>query len=47
MLPKIGFKPDIIHCNDWHTGLMGVFLKEDSGMMTSTRESKSSIPFTT
>ena len=29
MLPKIGFKPDIIHCNDWHTGLMGVFLKED------------------
>lgn len=29
MLPKIDFKPDIIHCNDWHTGLMGVFLKED------------------
>lgn len=29
MLPKIGFKSDIIHCNDWHTGLMGVFLKED------------------
>ena len=29
MLPKIGFKPDIIHCNDWHTGLMGVFLRED------------------
>ena len=29
MLPKIGFKPDVIHCNDWHTGLMGVFLKED------------------
>lgn len=29
MLPKVGFRPDIIHCNDWHTGLMGVFLKED------------------
>lgn len=29
MLPAVGFKPDIIHCNDWHTGLMGVFLKED------------------
>ncbi|MGE1063421.1 glycogen synthase GlgA [Megasphaera paucivorans] len=29
MLPKIGFQPDIIHCNDWHTGLIGVFLKED------------------
>ncbi len=29
MLPKVDFKPDVIHCNDWHTGLMGVFLKED------------------
>lgn len=29
MLPKVGFKPDIIHCNDWHTGLLGVFLKQD------------------
>ncbi len=29
MLPKVGFKPDIIHGNDWHTGMLGVFLKED------------------
>lgn len=29
MLPRVGFQPDIIHCNDWHTGLLGVFLKED------------------
>ena len=29
MLPHIGFQPDVIHCNDWHTGLLGVFLKED------------------
>ena len=29
MLPKVDFKPDVIHCNDWHTGLLGVFLKED------------------
>ncbi|WP_234987520.1 glycogen synthase GlgA [Megasphaera vaginalis (ex Bordigoni et al. 2020)] len=29
MLPKIGFKPDVVHCNDWHTGLLGAFLKED------------------
>lgn len=29
MLPHLDFKPDIIHCNDWHTGLVGVFLKED------------------
>ena len=29
MLPEIGFHPDIIHCHDWHTGLVGTFLKED------------------
>lgn len=28
MLPHIDFKPDIIHCNDWHTGMLGAFLKE-------------------
>jgi len=28
MLPKIDFKPDIIHCNDWHTGPICMFLKE-------------------
>ena len=29
MLPKVGFRPDLIHCNDWHTGLLCVYLKED------------------
>ena len=29
MLPHIGFRPDVIHSNDWHTGLVGVYLKED------------------
>ena len=23
-----GFKPDIIHCNDWQTGLVPIYLKE-------------------
>lgn len=27
-LEKIDFWPDIIHCNDWQTGLIPVFLKE-------------------
>ena len=27
-LPVIGFRPDVIHCNDWQTGLIPVFLKE-------------------
>lgn len=28
MLPVIGFRPDIIHCHDWQTGLVPVYLKE-------------------
>ncbi|MCK8827182.1 glycogen synthase GlgA [Natroniella acetigena] len=32
MLPKIGFKPDIIHCNDWQTGPLSIMLKEDYQM---------------
>ena len=27
MLKKMGWQPDIIHCNDWHTALVPVFLK--------------------
>lgn len=27
MLPHLGWIPDIIHCNDWHTGLVPVYLK--------------------
>lgn len=29
MLPKvIGFKPDIIHSNDWHSGMVSVFVQD-------------------
>jgi starch synthase len=27
-LPTIGFRPDLIHCHDWQTGLVPVYLKE-------------------
>ncbi|HCC07491.1 MAG TPA: glycogen synthase GlgA [Clostridiales bacterium] len=28
MLPKIGFQPDIIHCNDWQTGIICLLLND-------------------
>ena len=27
-LPVIGFQPDVIHCHDWQTGLVPVYLKD-------------------
>ncbi|MBO4902314.1 MAG: glycogen synthase GlgA [Lachnospiraceae bacterium] len=27
-LPILGFRPDLIHCHDWQTGLIPVFLKD-------------------
>ena len=29
MLPHFGFWPDVIHCNDWQTALVPVYLKDD------------------
>lgn len=31
LLPKMDFWPDIIHTNDWHAGLVNVFLKLEHG----------------
>lgn len=28
ILPVVDFKPDIVHCHDWQTGLIPVYLKE-------------------
>jgi starch synthase len=28
MLPRIDFNPDVLHCNDWHTGPICMLLKE-------------------
>ena len=29
MLPLVDFQPDIVHCHDWQTGLVPVYLKTD------------------
>ncbi|TFH90061.1 glycogen synthase GlgA [Vibrio ouci] len=31
MLPKLGFQPDIVHANDWHTGFVPYLLKHRYG----------------
>ena len=28
VLPVIGFRPDLIHCHDWQTGLVPVYLND-------------------
>ncbi len=31
VLPVIGFQPDVVHCHDWQTGLIPVYLKDRYG----------------
>lgn len=31
ILQRLKYAPDIIHCNDWHTGLLPILLKENYG----------------
>ena len=30
MLPHFKFWPDVIHCNDWQTALVPIYLKDDA-----------------
>lgn len=27
-IPQLGWQPDVVHCNDWHTALLPVYLRE-------------------
>ena len=41
MLPLIGFQPNIIHCHDWETGFIPVYLKNEfQGDMLILRKKK-------
>ncbi len=37
---RLGWAPDVFHCNDWHTGLLPLYLKTHYGWDQLFRESK-------
>ncbi|MER2497177.1 glycogen synthase GlgA [Vibrio neptunius] len=41
MLPKLSFQPNIIHANDWHTGLVPYLLKHRYGRTAFFEQTKS------
>ncbi|WP_117233239.1 glycogen synthase GlgA [Vibrio maerlii] len=41
MLPKLGFQPDVVHANDWHTGFVPFLLKYRYSKQCFYREMKS------
>lgn len=38
MLPKLDFKPDVIHCNDWQSGPIPVMIREQALVVPFYRE---------
>lgn len=39
-LPHIGFKPDILHCNDWQSGMVPFLLKTQYGLVDHYKDIK-------
>lgn len=46
VLKKINFQPDIIHCHDWHTGLLPFLLKKHSAYADDPFYGKTAAVFT-
>ena len=40
LLPSLCFTPDIIHCNDWQTALIPIYLKDDCVRLSHLRQIK-------
>ncbi len=41
LLPSLDWMPEIIHCNDWQTALVPIYLKDESGRWADVRNIKS------